>query len=95
MTKAELIDTIAGSKDLPEGLTTKAVAAVFDTAFAEIRKSVKKEGKLTVPGFGTFTKKKRAAREGRNPQTGESIKIKASTTMTFRPAKDLKEYFAK
>jgi len=54
---------------------------------------VKKEGKLTVPGFGTFTKKKRAAREGRNPQTGESIKIKASVTMTFRPAKDLKEFF--
>ena len=95
MTKAELIDTIANSKDLPEGLTKKAVTAVFDAAFEEVRKSVKKEGKLTVPGFGTFTKKKRAAREGRNPQTGESIKIKASTTMTFRPAKDLKEYFAK
>ena len=94
MTKAELIDTIASSKSLPEGLTKKAVAAVFDTAFDEIRKSVKKEGKLTVPGFGTFTKKKRAAREGRNPQTGESIKIKASTTMTFRPSKDLKEFFA-
>jgi len=94
MTKAELIDVIASSKNLPEGLTKKAVTAVFDTAFEEIRKSVKKEGKLTVPGFGTFTKKKRAAREGRNPQTGESIKIKASTTMTFRPAKDLKEFFA-
>jgi len=94
MTKAELIDAIASSKSLPEGLTKKAVTAVFDSAFDEIRKSVKKEGKLTVPGFGTFTKKKRAAREGRNPQTGESIKIKASTTMTFRPAKDLKEFFA-
>ena len=93
MTKAELLDVIASSKDLPEGLTKKAVAAVFDTAFDEVRKAVKKEGKLTVPGFGTFTKKKRAAREGRNPQTGESIKIKASVTMTFRPAKDLKEFF--
>jgi len=95
MTKAELIDTIANNKNMPEGLTKKAVTAVFETAFDEIRKSVKKEGKLTVPGFGTFTKKKRAAREGRNPQTGESIKIKASTTMTFKPAKDLKDYFEK
>jgi DNA-binding protein HU-beta len=95
MTKAELIDTIANSKNMPEGLTKKAVTTVFETAFEEIRKSVKKEGKLTVPGFGTFTKKKRAAREGRNPQTGESIKIKASVTMTFKPAKDLKEYFEK
>lgn len=95
MTKAELIDVIASSKNLPDGLTKKAVAAVFETTFEEIRKSVKKDNKLTVPGFGTFAKKKRAAREGRNPQTGQAIKIKASTTMSFRPAKDLKEFFDK
>jgi DNA-binding protein HU-beta len=94
MTKAELIDAIASSKSLPEGLTKKAVLAVFDTAFEEIRKTVKKESKLTVPGFGTFAKRKRAAREGRNPRTGESLKIKASTTMTFRPAKDVKDFLA-
>jgi DNA-binding protein HU-beta len=51
----------------------------------------KKEGKVTLVGFGTFTKIRRKARKGRNPQTGEAIKISASNVVKFRPGKKLKE----
>jgi DNA-binding protein HU-beta len=51
----------------------------------------KKDGRVTLVGFGTFSKSRRKARNGRNPQTGESIKIKAANVVKFRPGKKLKE----
>jgi DNA-binding protein HU-beta len=94
MTKTELIDAVAGSDKAPEGISKKAVAEVFDAIVEQIKVSVKNDGKFAIPAFGTFTKKERAARDGRNPQTGETIKIAASTTMTFKAAKDIKSYMA-
>ena len=86
MTKAELISQIAGKT----GLTKKAVEEVLDEAFAQIKKAVKKEKRFAYPDFGTFTVKKRKARKGRNPQTGEEIKIPASKTVGFKPAPSFK-----
>ena len=92
MTKADLINKVAASKAVPNDISKKAVQAVIDTTFEEIKKSVKKEERFSFPGFGTFAKRKRAARSGRNPQTGEKIKIKAQTTVAFRPAQALKDF---
>ena len=75
MTKAELVEFVAEKADL-----TKADAArALDAVVAGVTKGLKKEGKVTLVGFGTFTAKKRAARTGRNPQTGETINIAAKT----------------
>ena len=92
MTKAELIEAVAGAKTVPSGLSKKAVQAVIDATFEEVKKAVKKEERFSFPGFGTFNKKKRSARTGRNPQTGDKIKIKAQTTVTFKPAQALKTF---
>ena len=59
-------------------------------AEASIRKAIKKDKRFTYPGFGTFTVRNRKARKGRNPQTGEEIKINASMTVGFKPAPTLK-----
>ena len=92
MTKAELIDAVVGSETAPEGLSKKSVQAVIDATFEEMKKAINKEERFSFPGFGTFNKKKRAARTGRNPQTGEAIKIKSQTTVTFKPAQALKDF---
>ena len=88
MTKQELVDQVAKKKDW--GLTKKATGEVVDAVFASIRKAVKKERRFSYPGFGTWTVRTRKARNGRNPQTGQTIRIKASKTVGFRPAKDFK-----
>ena len=88
MTKQELLDTIAKSND---DLTKKQVAAMVDSVFSVMANTIKKEGNFSYPGFGSFTVRKRKARQGRNPQTGETIKIKASKTVGFKPAKALKD----
>jgi DNA-binding protein HU-beta len=90
MTKAELLDRIAKSKALPPQMTKKQVAAIVDTVFDEIKKSINKDGKFAYPQFGTFEKKRRAARKGLNPQTGKVIKIPARNTVVFRPTLALK-----
>ncbi len=88
MTKAELIEKIAGDADISK----TAAAAALDSFTANVTKALKKkDGKLTLVGFGTFSKVRRKARKGRNPQTGESIKIKARNVVKFRPGKKLKE----
>jgi DNA-binding protein HU-beta len=92
MTKAELIKAVAESKSLSQDLSQKTVQAVIDETFEQLKKAVKKDERFSVPGFGTFNKKKRAARTGRNPKTGEKIKIKAQTTVTFHPAQALKDF---
>jgi nucleoid DNA-binding protein len=97
MTKQELIERIYRTKGLPHDLTKKTVTQVVDALFGEIgdyfvKSKVTRSAapKLTYPGFGTFTKRKRGARSGRNPQTGEQITIPASVTLAFAPGQDLR-----
>ena len=88
MTKAELIDLMASDA----GITKVAAGAALDSFFANVTKALKKkDGKVTLVGFGTFEKVRRKARKGRNPQTGETIKIKASNSVKFKAGKKLKE----
>ncbi len=87
MNKAELIESVASATGSSKAEATKAVNAVFDT----ITKALKKGDTVTLIGFGTFSVTKQKARKGRNPQTGETIKIKARKVPKFRPGKGLKE----
>jgi DNA-binding protein HU-beta len=91
MTKADLVQAVSQNKALSD-LSKKSVQSVIDETFEQIKKAIKKDERFSFPGFGTFNKKKRAARSGRNPQTGEKIKIKAQTTVGFRPAQSLKDF---
>jgi DNA-binding protein HU-beta len=97
MTKAELIERIARSRDLPPDTTKKCVAEILDVAFDELAAYFKRaritrtqNPRFTFPGFGTFTKKKRSARRGVNPRTLEPIEIEASYTLDFKPGSDLR-----
>lgn len=87
MNKAELIDAIAESADLSKASAGRALDAALDT----ITNAMKKGDSVTLVGFGTFTVRKRAARSGRNPRTGETIKIKAAKVPAFKPGKALKD----
>ena len=86
MTKGELIENVA--KDV--GITKADAAKALDSVMLHIQKTVKKGNKVTLVGFGTFSLSKRAARKGRNPRTGEVLKIKASKTVKFTAGKTLK-----
>jgi DNA-binding protein HU-beta len=74
-----------------QGLTHKQGAAVVDDLITMMTKHLKKGERIRLNGFGILQVRKRAARMGRNPATGEAIKIKASKKVSFRPAKELKE----
>lgn len=87
MTKAELIDAVASNV----GISKKAAAEAVDSVFGNITKSLKRGGKYTHVGFGTFSVVKRAAREGRNPQSGATIRIPARNVVKFTAGKALKE----
>ena len=88
MTKAELVDKMA--KDA--GITKTAATKALDSFVFSTKKALKKKnGKFTLVGFGTFAKVRRKARKGRNPATGEAIKIKAHNAVTFKPGKALKD----
>ncbi len=89
MTKSDLIEAVIKSvKD--DDLSKRLTADIIDNAFSVISKSIKKEKRFAYPGFGTFTVKNRKARKGRNPQTGEELKIKASKSVGFKPSPKLK-----
>lgn len=88
-TKAELIESLKASLPAAE-LSTKATNELIDNLFSLLSLSIKKNKRFSVSGFGTFNVKKRKARTGRNPQTGEKIKIKASKTVSFKPTPKLK-----
>jgi DNA-binding protein HU-beta len=90
MTKAELVRFVAEKLEW----TTKQSAATFDLLAATALQETKKNGEFTIPGLGKLVKAQRAARIGRNPQTGESIKIKAKTAVKFRVAKAAKDAIA-
>jgi len=90
LTKDELIGTV--TKAVKDSSLSKRLAGdVIDATFEAISKAVKKDKRFAYPGFGTFTVRSRKARKGRNPQTGEEIKIKASKTVGFKPAPTLKK----
>jgi len=87
MTKAELVEKAA--KDA--NVSKVAAAAALNSLIEGVTKALKKkDGKVTLVGFGTFSKVRRKARKGRNPQTGAPIKIKARNVVKFRPGKKLK-----
>ena len=88
MTKIELVEKMAKDAGI-----TKAAAGTALASFIEgVTKALKKkDGKITLVGFGTFTKVRRKARKGRNPQTGEAIKIKAANVVKFKAGKTLKD----
>jgi len=90
MTKADLLDRISRSRNLPPDVRKKAVSIVVDAVFDEITRALRRDGKFAYPHFGTFERKRRAARKGLNPQTGKVIKIPARNTVVFRPTRSLK-----
>lgn len=85
--KADIVDRMASTV---EGMTKKQAAEAFDCVFDTMRKSLKKGERIQVPGFGSFSVSKRAARKGRNPATGEKITIKASKNVRFKAGATLK-----
>lgn len=87
MNKAELIDFIAGETKMTKAQTER----MLDSTLEAIKKTVKKGDEVKLVGFGTFTKAKRKARIGRNPQTGKAIKIPAAWYPKFRPGAEFKE----
>jgi DNA-binding protein HU-beta len=86
--KNELINSIAESG---EGLTRRQATAALDAVFDAIVDALRGGDTVRVPGFGGFSVSERGARKGRNPATGESINIKASKSVRFKPGKELKE----
>ena len=87
MNKGDLIDSVANQADLSKADAGRAVDAVIDA----ITGTLMRGDKVTLPGFGTFSTSKRAARTGRNPSTGETIKIKAKTVAKFKAGSKLTE----
>lgn len=87
MNKSELVEAIAKKADISKAAAGRAL----DATIAAIKLSLKKNNDVTLVGFGTFSVSKRAARAGRNPRTGDVIKIKAAKVPKFRPGKALKD----
>lgn len=87
MTKKELIEKIAADAEI----TKKAAEIAIESVLSGIETSLIEEGKITFVGFGTFEVRERAAREGRNPKTGEPMTIAASKSVGFKAGKKLKE----
>ncbi len=87
MNKTELIERIANDADISKAAAGKAL----DAAVAVIRKTLKQGNTVQLVGFGTFSVTKRAARNGRNPRTGETVKIAARKVPKFTPGKALKD----
>ncbi|NYS60868.1 HU family DNA-binding protein [Vreelandella salicampi] len=87
MNKSELIEAIAASADIPKAAATRALDAMVES----VTDSLKKGESVSLVGFGTFSIKERAARTGRNPQTGQPIEIKAAKVPNFKAGKALKD----
>lgn len=88
ITKADLIEKIADDAGISKVAAAKAMDSFMDGVIGALKK---KDGKVTLVGFGTFMKTRRKARKGRNPQTGEEIRIKACNVVKFRPGKKLRD----
>ena len=87
MKKAELVDAIADSADISKAAAGRAL----DGFVAAVTEALKSGDQVALVGFGTFSVRERAARQGRNPQTGETIEIKASNNPAFKAGKALKD----
>jgi len=87
MNKSELIEHIAKHADISKAAATRAL----ESTLGAVKTTLKKNGTVSLVGFGTFSVTKRAARAGRNPRTGEAIKIKSAKVPKFRPGKALKD----
>lgn len=87
MNKSELIDAIANSADLPKAAAGRALDAVI----AAVTNELKEGGSVSLVGFGVFSVKERAERQGRNPRTGDSITIPAAKIPSFKAGKALKD----
>ncbi len=87
MNKSELIDAVAQSADLSKASATRAVDAVVEA----VTNALKEDDTVSLVGFGTFSVRERAARSGRNPRTGETIRIGASKVPSFKAGKALKD----
>jgi DNA-binding protein HU-beta len=93
MTRRELIEYVQRQLDEGEGVGVPAareVGRILDAAFAGIVEGLRREGRYSHPGFGTFTIKEQAARPGLHPKTGAPIEIAAATTVRFKPAREVK-----
>jgi DNA-binding protein HU-beta len=86
-TKSEMIDAVADAAGVSKADAERTLAAFFD----HVVSATKSGEKVAWPGFGNFSTTQRAAREGRNPQTGEPVQIKASTAMKFSASSTLKQ----
>jgi len=91
MNKSDLVDSLAAATSITKADASRAVDALFGTGSGIIAHALKKGERVQITGFGTFEAKKRKARIGRNPRTGESIKIAASKSPSFRAGKGLKD----
>lgn len=89
MTKAELIDAVQAKFD--GKMSKKDAAQVVEAIFETVQEAVKTDGRFAYPGFGTFSVKERAERQGRNPKTKEAITIPASRSVGFKPAPAFKD----
>jgi DNA-binding protein HU-beta len=87
MNKAQLIEQMAKEAGISKSAANAALTSFVENVMIALKK---KDGKITLVGFGTFTKVRRKARKGRHPRTGEAIKIKASNAVKFKPGKKLK-----
>ena len=88
MTKTELVEQMAKEAGVSKAVANAVLNSFIDSVTKELKK---KDGKVTLVGFGTFSKVRREARKGRNPQTGAPIKIKASNSVKFKAGKKLKD----
>jgi DNA-binding protein HU-beta len=86
MNKAKMVEVVRESADC----SVAGAQAAVDALFKGLTKALKKEGSVTIVGFGTFKVSKRGARKGRNPRTGEPIKIAASKSVRFKASKSLR-----
>jgi len=88
MTKADLIEKVQAARS---DLSKRQVSDVVDAVFDHVAKAIRKDKRFSMPGFGTFVVKRRAARVGRNPQTGAAIEIAPTKTVGFKPSPELKK----
>ena len=89
MTKKDLINAVVKSCN-GDNVSKRLAGEIIDKTFGIISKAIKKEKRFSYPKFGTYTIRNRKARKGRNPQTGQEIKIKARKTVGFKPSPTLK-----
>ncbi|MEJ2502371.1 MAG: HU family DNA-binding protein [Gemmatimonadota bacterium] len=91
MNKSELVQALAEANDMTKADAQRAIDALFDAKSGVITKALKKGDRVQITGFGTFETRQRKARTGRNPRTGEEIKIGPTVSPSFRPGKALKD----